>query len=152
MAPEKIVSVTSRRPTDEENDIADWFEKQEAESIDHLETAARQIITLVTTFYGLIFGVLALSSDTFAASLRLPWVTGLGIAAVLLLLLALAAALRVVMPRRYSYGEASLDRMQAAYQNILNHKFRWLRRATLLFGLGLTTFAGLIISLLLTRI
>jgi len=152
MAKGDIVSVTSRPLRDEEKDTVDWFEAQEAESVNNLEAGARQIIGLVTAFYGVIFGVIGLGSDKFEASLRLPWVIGLGGASVGLLLLALGAALAAAAPRRYSYREASLDDMRTVYQRILAFKSNWLRAATVLFGLGLAAFAGLIVSLLLARL
>jgi hypothetical protein len=151
MAKGDIVSVTSRPLRDEEKDIVTWTEAQEAENITNLEAGARQIISLITAFYGFIFGALALGSEKFAAGLRLPWVMGLGGLAVVLLLLALGAALAVVAPRSYPYREARLDDMRAIYTKILAFKSGWLLRATILFGLGLAGFAGLIISLLLAR-
>jgi hypothetical protein len=147
-----IVSVTSRLLTDEEKDTVAWFETQEVESINNLEAGARQIISLVTAFYGVIFGVIALGSEKFEASLRAPWVIGLGGTSVGLLLLALGAALMVVAPRRYAYREASLDDMRATYSNLVAFKSGWLAAATLLFGLGLAAFAGLIVSMLLARL
>ena len=152
MAKGDIVSVTSRPLTDEEKDLVTWFETQEAESINNLEAGARQIVSLITAFYGLIFGVIALGSDKFEASLRLPWVISLGGVTIGLLLLALGAALVVVAPKRYAYREASLDDRRATYHKILAYKSNWLLAATILFGLGLTAFAGLIISLLLARV
>lgn len=152
MAKGDIVSVTSRPLSDPEKDLVDWFEKQESESVSNLEAGARQIISLITAFYGLIFGVISLGSEKFEASLRSPWVIGLGVTAVALLLLALGASLVVVAPRRYAYREASLDDMRATYQQIVARKSRWLLRTTVLFALGLATFAGLIVVMFLGRL
>jgi hypothetical protein len=106
----------------------------------------------VTTFYGLIFGVLALSQDTFVATLRLPWVIIFGSLAVVLLLLALGAALMVVIPLGYDYREARLDDIKAVYGKMLARKSIWLQTSLGLFGLGLVAFAVLIISLLTARL
>jgi uncharacterized membrane protein len=152
MAKGDIVSIKYRLPTDEESDVADWFEKQESESVNNIEAGARQIIALITAFYGLIFGVLAFGADKFEASLERPWVIGLGALAVVLFLAGLGAALAVVIPRRYEYREASLDDMQAAYHKITGHKSDWLRVAMLCFGLGLAAFAALILGILLARL
>ncbi len=148
MAKGDIVSTTSRPLTDEEQDLTSWFEKQEAESISNLEAGARQIISLITAFYGLIFGVIALGQDKFENTLQSPWVIGLGSAAVVVLLLALGAALLGVAPRRYRYRKASLDDMRAAYDKILARKSGSLLWANILFGLGLVVFAALIITML----
>lgn len=152
MTEEKIISVVSRPPTEAEQDVAAWFEKQEGQSVETLEAAARQIIALVTTFFGLVFGLLALGSDKFAAGLQAPGAIRLGGAAVGLLLLALGAALAVVWPRRYTYRESGLDQMRAVYQAIVAAKSGWLQIALILFGLGLAAFAGLILLLLLGRL
>jgi hypothetical protein len=140
------------QPGDEEQDILDWFEKQEAESVANLEAAARQIISLVTAFYGVVFGTLAFGSDNLAASLRRPWINGLGGLAVVLLLAALGAALAVVLPRAYEYGESRLDQMRETYRAIIAYKARCLKWAVCLFGGGLAVFAWLIISLLVARL
>jgi uncharacterized membrane protein len=152
MAKDDIVSIKYRLPMDEESDVAAWFEKQENESVSNIEAGARQIISLITAFYGLIFGVLAFGADKFEASLKLPWVMGLGALAIVLLLAALGAALAVVIPRRYEYREASLDDLQATYHKIAGHKSDWLRVALLCFGLGLAAFAALILSILVARL
>lgn len=152
MAKDDIVSVTSRPLTEQEQDIVDIFEKLETELLGNLEGGARQIISLVTAFYGLIFGVMALGQEKFEAALDLPGVIGLGGAAILLLLLALGASLVVVMPHRYGFREARLDDMQAAYRRMLARKSAWLQWSTILFGLGLAAFAVLIIIMLAARL
>lgn len=152
MAKGDIVSVRQRPLTEEEQDIIEIFEKLETESLTNLEAGARQIVTLVTSFYGLLFGLLALGRDSFEASLNLPPVSLLGVAAILLLLAALAFALLVLIPRRYEYGEKRLDQMKSSYYQLLAQKSEWLKWAGLCFGLGLTAFAVIIIILLLTRL
>lgn len=152
MAKGDIVSVSQRRLTDEEGDVLAWIETQEIEAIPNLEAGARQIITLVTAFYGVIFGVLALGRDAFEATLNQPATGLVGFAAIVLLLAALGAALVVVMPRSYRYGEKRLDEMKAAYRQMVAHKATWLRFANILFGLGLTMFAVLILVMLAGRL
>ena len=152
MAKGDIVSVTSRLLTDEEKDLAAWFEKQEADSVGNLEAGARQIIALITAFYGLVFGVISLGSDKLEASLRSGWVISFGGAAVGILLAALGAALFAVAPRRYAYREASLVDRRAAYKKIVARKSKSLLWANILFGRGLAAFAALIISMLLARL
>ncbi len=152
MAKGDIVSVTSRPLTDEEADLVAWFEKQEAESVTNLEAGARQIISLITAFYGLIFGVLAFGKEKFEASLSNPEIIIPGWLSVGLLLLALGAALVVVSPKAYLYREASLDDMRATYHRLLARKSSWFQAAVILFGLGLTAFAALIFSLFGGRI
>jgi hypothetical protein len=51
MAKGDIVSYTPRAPTPDERGLIAWFDKQEAESADHLEEGGRQITGLVTALY-----------------------------------------------------------------------------------------------------
>ncbi|MCB9077123.1 MAG: hypothetical protein H6631_06000 [Anaerolineaceae bacterium] len=152
MAKGDIVSAASRPLTDEEADLIAIIEAMELKALDHLEAGARQIISLVTAFYGVLFGVLSLGSPNFAASLRQPGIVWAGVAAVLLLLGALGAALVVVLPRAYHYGDRRLDQQKAAYQAMLAYKSNWLQWAILAFGLGLAAFATLIGLLLVGRL
>ena len=152
MAKGDIVSATSRPLTDQERDVVEIIETLETEALANLEAGARQIISLVTAFYGLIFGTIALGKDKFEATLELPWLIGLGGVAIGLLLVALGLALGAVMPQRYDYREARLDEMKAAYQKIVAHKSAWLRSATIFFGLGLAAFALLIVGMLVARL
>jgi len=151
MAKDDIVSVTIRPPSDDEQDVITRVEEQESQSIDNLEAGARQIITLTTTFFGFLFGVIALGSDKFEASLNTTWVAVLGWFAVGLLLAGLLAALMVVWPHRYTYQENRLDQMKTVYRHIIATKTWWLQWALGLFGAGLVAFAGLILLMLMAR-
>jgi hypothetical protein len=152
MAKGDIVSVKSRAPTDTEQDVITWFEEQEGKSIENLESGARQIITLTTTFYGFLFGIIALGKDSFETSLNSAWVIIPVWLAVGLLLGGLIAALGVVMPRRYTYRDASFDDMKKVYSQITATKTRWMQAAFGLFGTGLAVFALLILLLLMARL
>ena len=149
---EKVVSVESRPLTDREADILAWFEKQESESLTNLEAGARQIITLITGFLGLLLGIISLGKDSLADILTQPWLVWGSVATLVLLVLALGAALSVVLPRAYHYGEARLDEMKRVYDHIAGLKASWLRLATLFFGLGLGVLAAMMIGVLLARL
>jgi len=147
-----IVSVTQRPLSDEESDLLAWFEDQERKSVDNVEAGARQLISLISAFYGLVFGVVSLGKDKMEASLSQPGTLVLGGAAILLLFLALIAALAVVWPRRYRYRDASLSDMRAVFEAMLARKSNWLGWALLAFGSALAAFGGMIFLLLLYRL
>ena len=149
---EEVVSVKSRPLTDREQDILAWFEKQESESIANLEAGARQIITLITGFLGLLLGIISLGTDNLAAILTQAWLVWGSVATIVLLVLALGSALSVVLPRGYHYREARLDDMRRVYEQISGLKASWLRLATIFFGLGLTVLAVMIVGLLIARL
>jgi hypothetical protein len=152
VAKDDITSVTLREPTDAEQDVITWFENQEGKTIDNLEAGARQIITLVTTFFGFTFGVLALGKDKYEVSLSSLVVLLVGWVAVGLLLAALLAALAVVMPRPAVYRESRLDQMKEIYQQLITRKSHRLQLALGFFGGGLAVFAVLIALMLSARL
>ena len=152
MTEERIVSVKSRPPTPEELDLATWFDEQETQSVDRLESAARQIISLVTAFLGVVLGALSLGSEKFEATLRHPLVLGIGGVAVGLLLLALIGALGVVIPWRYTYGEADAAGRRAVYRRLVAFKSGWLQAGVIFFGSGLVCSACFIGAMLVARV
>jgi hypothetical protein len=151
MAKGEILRVAVRKETPEESRLAAWFEKQTAGDMDALETGARQVIQLVTAFYGVIFGAVALGQEKFAAALKMPLVTRLGAGAILAMLVALAAALVVVMPFGVRYRPASPSNEQSVYRGLLARKAVGLTVAGVAFGVGLAAFAGLTVAMLYFR-
>jgi Flp pilus assembly protein protease CpaA len=151
MAKGEIVSVKIRPETEDEAALRSWFDKQEADTVSNLEAGARQIIQLVTAFYGVIFGVVALGKDKFEASLHLPAVIAFGAVAILALLAALIAGLVVVAPLPYRYRSASLLDQKAVYAKMLGRKSTSLLISAIAFGLGLAAFASLIVAMLYHR-
>jgi p-aminobenzoyl-glutamate transporter AbgT len=141
-----------RLETSQEEALRLWFEEQEKAGLSNLEAGARQIIQLVTAFYGVIFGALSLGGDSLEASLHYRWVIIPGMAAVLALLGAMIAALVVVLPLfSYRYNPHKPAEQQAAYRKMVSLKSRGLRLAVVAFGIGLVAFAWLIISMLYYR-
>lgn len=108
------------------------FDKLETGSLDTLEAAARQIITLVTGLLGLFFGVLALKDAP--SYLALDMVKLLGALALGFLVAALFFALEVVIPRKYHPQD--LGDMRRMLQEMLERKRAGLARAIWTFGGG----------------
>jgi hypothetical protein len=141
-----------RRETPPEEALRLWFDEQEKKSLDNLEAGARQIITLVTTIYGLLFGALAFGSEKMEASLHYRPVLVPGTVAILAMLGAVIAALAVVLPIfAYTYNPHQPATQQAAYQTMLKVKSWGLRLAVLGFGVGLVAFAWFISAMLYYR-
>ncbi|MCS7178595.1 MAG: hypothetical protein RML46_12855 [Anaerolineae bacterium] len=131
-------------PADER--LMAYFRDLEQKSLDTLEGAARQLITLVTTLLGLFFGVLAFKdSPTYLA---LPAVRVLGGLAAGFYVLTLFLALNVVMPRRLDVPLSSLTGMRRLLQALFDRKSRSLFWAQAAFALGTLALLALILLLL----
>ncbi len=135
----KIFSATPE--TTEDKALREWWAAQALGSLDNLETAARQIITLCTTLLGSLLAVLALAEDPLPAYLAARAVRLAGGAGVLLLLGGLAAALVVVWPRRYAAAPDLPAQQRQAFTAMRQFKARALTASLALFGLGLAALA-----------
>ncbi len=131
-------------PADER--LVGYFRDLEQKSLETLEGAARQLITLVTTLLGLFFGVLAFKDNP--AYLALPAVRVLGGLSAGLYVLALFLALDVVMPRRLEVPIADLTRMRRLLRGLFDRKSRSLLWAQVAFALGTLALLALILLLL----
>ena len=135
-----------------EKELHTWLETQRLKSVDNLEAGARQIITLVSLFYSIIFAALALGKDSMEASAGYQIVLVPGTVAVFALLTAIIAALVVVLPLfgiRYNALKPAEER--AAFERLLQLKVWGLRLSVIAFGIGLIAFAVLIGTMLYYR-
>lgn len=146
--PEEIRAVRQRAPTPDEEALHRWFEEQEKDPPKHLEEGAKQIITLVSALYGVIFGILALSRDPLPAYLAHTSVRALGVIAVLSYLAALLAALVVALPGAYRYASASQTQRAQIFRAMMTRKLIGLRVALIAFGIGSAAFAALFVVIL----
>lgn len=121
----------------EEEAVRKWLAEQRLKSVDNLEAAARQIITLVTALLGILFGILAIAKEPLPVYLQWPLLRYLGIVSVVGLCLALACALLVVLPFAYRHYPHRPDKQRAAFTDLLNRKGFWLTGAGALFFVGL---------------
>lgn len=146
--PEEIRAVRQRAPMPDEEALHRWFEEQEKNPPKHLDEGAKQIITLVSALYGVIFGILALANDPLPAYLTQTDVRVLGAVAVLSYLAALLATLRVVLPGAYRYASASQTQGARVFRAMMTRKVIGLRVALLTFGIGSVAFAVLFVVVL----
>jgi len=138
-----------RRPSPEEERLADWFAEQGVRSPDHLEAAARQVIGLVTGLLGLLLGVVAVAKQPLPPYLAWPPVRGLAVVGVLLLLGSLVAGLAVLWPQRLEVSSHDLADQRRAFGALLHRKARALGASLLLFCLGLVALAVVLVLAIL---
>ena len=124
----------------------EWFEEQVLAAPDTLESGARVIVELVTALLGVLFGILALAGDPLPDYLWLPLSRPFGIACVVALLVALACALVVILPRRIAFSPHRLDEEARAFESLLNRKSRWLTASVIAFGVGLLALGIVLIA------
>jgi uncharacterized membrane protein YcjF (UPF0283 family) len=127
-------TLPSRPERPDEAALHGWFAEQRLKSIDNLETAARQIITLCTTLLGLLLGLMALAAPNLPAHMGwsgVQWLSGLGVVA---LLVALLCGLSVVVPWRTAVNLQAPGELQATWEQLLARKSQGLRLAILFFA------------------
>ena len=147
MSANKVYAVSEPLSKADEDLIA-YFKDLEQKSLESIESAARQIISLVTTLLGLFFGILAFKDNP--SYLAIEAVKICGILSAGLYIMALFFALDVVMPRRIDIPSADLAAMQQLLISLFNRKNRALLFAQITFGAG-TLFLLFVILLLLLR-
>ena len=118
--------------SDSDQRLEKLFEDLERGSLDTLEAAARQIITLSTTLLGAFFGLLAIKDAP--AYLACGEVKVLAAVALGGFFASLLFAMNAVLPRRYALPSADLTAKREALHAMLAHKQRSLARASYLFG------------------
>jgi hypothetical protein len=131
---DNIPTLTTRAESQQQAALYAWFAEQATKSVDNLEQAARQIITLCTTLLGLLLGLLALAEDPLPAHMHwsgVQWLGGLGVAA---LLLALGGALYAIIPRRIPVNLNDPKDLQNEFDALLARKSRGLQVAVAGFG------------------
>jgi hypothetical protein len=146
--PEEIRATRQRAPTPEEEALHRWFEEQQKDPPKPLEEGAKQIMTLVSALYTVIFGVLALAGDPVPAYLAYLHVRMLGAIVVIAYLIALLGALVVILPSEYRYAMASQTQRKQVFQQLMRRKVISLRVALIAFGVGSVAFAALFVVVL----
>ncbi len=126
------------------------FDQMESGSLETLENAARQIITLSTALLAAFLGLLAFKD--VPAYLAFLEIRIIGAAALLSFFLALFAALFAVSPKRYEFPRASLTAKRNALDNMLKRKQVAVGWASWIFGAGAFLMLIAALDILLFRI
>jgi hypothetical protein len=130
--------------SDDDRALRIWFSEQRAKNLDRLEEGAKAIAQLVTGLYGVLFAILAFSSDPAPAYLRDGTVRFLGVGAVGAFFLALLATLAVIFPRANAYKQDELTSMRRARKQMEQIKSWGLILGLVFFLIGMAYLAALI--------
>jgi hypothetical protein len=146
MPSESDVYKPPQRPeTDAEAALHAWWTDQRTKSVDNLEAAARQMITLGSALLTALLGLMALSNATLPAHMTwsgIQWLSGLGIVG---LFAALAFALVVVYPRPNPVTRNDPAAEKQAFEGLLQRKSRWLSAALWAFGVGMACIVVIVL-------
>ncbi|NLP09408.1 hypothetical protein GX408_03315 [bacterium] len=129
---DEIIEVPSEKLTPADERLEALFDEMEKGSLEALESAARQIITLCTTLLAAFWGILAFKD--MPVYITCPDVKSLTVAALVSFFIALAFALRVVLPRHHLFHRADLTGKRTILHNMLKRKRTALRWAAWFFG------------------
>ncbi|MGQ9468085.1 MAG: hypothetical protein ACUVXE_10885 [Anaerolineae bacterium] len=147
MSDEPEITAEASPLSEADQGLLTYFKDLEKTSLETIDKAARQVITLVTTLLGLFFGVLAFGDAP--AYLTHPGIRALGALTTVLYVAALFLALDVVTPRRVDLPTADLTAMRALLHRLLDRKSRSLLAAQVAFALATLCLLGLILALLI---
>lgn len=146
---DEIVAASSLLSESDER-LEKLFDEMESGSLETLENAARQIITLSTALLGAFFGLLAFKDAP--AYLGFVEIKVIGALALTAFLLSLFLALRAVSPRRYDFPRASLTAKRKALNEMLQRKQGSVVWASWTFGAGALLMLAAALDILIFRI
>lgn len=142
------VVVSPLSPQDEQ--LSALFDKLESGSLETLEDAARQIITLSTALLAAFLGLLAFNNAP--AYLKFLEIKIIGAGALLAFFLSLFAALIAVSPKQYDFPRASLTAKRQVLDAMLKRKQDAVVWASWIFGVGAFLMLAAALDILLFRI
>ena len=149
LAEDEIEAVASPlSPQDEQ--LTALFDKLESGSLETLEDAARQIITLSTALLAAFLGLLAFKD--VPAYLGFLEIKIIGAGTLLAFFLSLFAALIAVTPKRYDFPRASLTAKRTALDAMLKRKQDAVVWASWIFGAGALLMLAAALDILLFRL
>jgi hypothetical protein len=152
MAKQKIneIQVESSPLSVDDERLEKLFDEIERSSLETLENAARQIITLSTALLGAFFGLLAFKDAP--AYLGFVEVKVMGALALTAFLLSLLIALRAVSPLPYEFPRANLTVKRQVLDKILMRKQDAIVWASWVFGIGAFLMLLAALDILIFRI
>jgi len=144
------IVVTSSVLTANDERLEKLFDEMESSSLETLENAARQIITLSTALLGTFFGLLAFKdAPTYLGFVEIKLVGAMALTA---FLFSLFFALRAVSPRQYKFPQASLTAKRKALDEMVKQKRSSLGWASWMFGIGAFLMLIAVLDILIYRI
>ncbi len=149
-ATKEEIFVTSAPLSPADERLGKLFDELEQGSLNTLEEAARQIITLSTTLLAAFFGVLAFKDAP--AYLKAAEMKIIAALALISFFGALFFALKAVLPAKYSFPQASLTAKRGTLNEMLEHKRAALNWASWTFGFGALMVLCAVLDILIFRL
>lgn len=144
------IIVASSTLSDEDERLEKLFDEMESGSLETLENAARQIITLCTALLGAFFGLLAFKDvPAYLVYTEVKVMGGIALAA---FFVSLFFAILAVSPYRYEFPRASLTAKRKALDKMLDRKIFAVRWASWIFGVGAFLMLSAALDILIFRI
>lgn len=145
MSEREITELPTRRETEAEATLHAWWTEQRARSVDNLEAAARQIVTLSSALLTTLLSLLALSNATLPVYMTWTGIQWLGGGGVVGLCVALGCALATIYPRpqRVMVNDPAAERQ--AFEALLQRKSRRLAAALWSFGAALACLGAVVV-------
>lgn len=137
-------SIIIHEISEEQKQLAQWFQEQKFKSVDNLETAGRELIALTTTLMGLVLGLLALNDDPSYLDLLLNKFLAAGVVIGLFITLILAVA--VIFPKQWHTAENLPDEQARTFQNLLDYKSQRLTYSLIAFAVTMLLAVGFMLS------
>lgn len=151
MAKSKDEIIVSSSPLSTQDErLEKLFDDMESSSLETLENAARQIITLSTALLGAFFGLLAFKDAP--AYLGFLEIKIIGTGALLAFLVSLFCALVAVSPKRYDFPRTSLTAKRTALHDMLKRKQSSVAWASWIFGVGALLMLAAALDILIFRL
>ena len=144
------IVVASSNLTESDERLEKLFDEMESGSLETLESAARQIITLSTALLGAFFGLLAFKdAPSYLGFVEIKIVGGLALTA---FLISLVLALRAISPLPYEFPHSSLTAKRKILDEIFIRKQDAVSWASWLFGIGAFLMLVAALDILIFRI
>lgn len=139
------IRVPSSPPDPKDDALVQWYDEQRFKSTDHLEGAAKQLITLCTSLLTALLGLLALAGESLPKHMQWSGIQFLGGAGIVLLFVSLATALIVLYPRHYDPLNAA-NKMLEDFKRMMRFKSNFLLASGIAFGLAMFCIAAIVIG------
>lgn len=147
--PAQIEIQDSQESSEEGKQVAQIFSEMRSKQLDFLDESGKSLIERTATFLAILFAVTAFSNNFPPAYLKGNLPAKIMVAVTLIFYLgAMAAAILAIQPRLYDISRYSVTRMSEKLKEIMRYKMRRLRVAGILFALGSTALAILVISII----
>jgi hypothetical protein len=132
-AKKKPLILTGEPLSEEQIQLEQWFREQKLKSVDHLETAGRELLALTTTLMGLVFGLLALNDDPSYLDYLLNKFLAAGV--VMGLFASLILSVTVIYPKQWNTAENLPDEQAQTFKELLTYKSKQLTYSLISFAI-----------------